>query len=234
MTLREEIAAIEKQRLADVERERVIRDAAFLGLKTEDIAGYPAVPLTLRHCNILRLMGSPFMPPFNTPGPQDLAAFLWVVNPWFTPGNSLWADWKRCRFLKTCRVFVKPAPPAFGLTYRIKRWEVRAGLALDTFVRTVTAARSYMEEALQDRPALNDGPSGPDYYSDFCHIAAALMRNYPGLNYELIQRLPMKLIYQFLKEIREHNALSVGETPVLWNRSDEQFDRILEKLNSNN
>jgi len=232
MTIREEIQAIERQRLADVERESVVRDAAFLGLAFEDIAGYPAVPLTLRHCNLLRLIGSPFMPPFGTPGPQELAAFLWVVNPGFIPGNSRQAIRARNRFFAGCRVFVKPASPIFGLTYRMKAWEKRAGAALEIFARTVAAARSYMDDAFQDRPPVAEGNNGPDYYSDFCHIAAALMRNYAGLRYETIQRLPVKIIYQFLKEIREHNALSAGEMPVLWNGSDNQYDRILELLNS--
>jgi len=232
MEIREQIEEIERQRLADVERERVIRDAAFLGLRVEVIAGFPAAPLTLRHCNMLRLMGSPFMPPFDTPGPSELASFLWVVNPGFILGNHREAVRARNAFFKTCRVFVKPAEPIFGLTYRIKRWEKRAGQALDIFTRTVTAARSYMEEALQDRPPMEGGAGGPDYYSDFCHISAALMRSYPGLDYEMIQRLPVKVIYQFLKEIREHNALSAGETPVLWNTSDSQYDRILELLNT--
>lgn len=234
MSLREKVEEIEKQRLQDVDRERVLRDCAFLGLTTEDIAGYPAAPLTLRHCNILRLKGSSFMPPFGTPGPTDLAEFLWIVNPGFIPGNHGHAVRAKNRFLATCRVFVKPAEPIFGLTYRIKKWEARAGAALDIFTRTVTAAREYMETSLMDRPPSADGPSGPDYYSDFCHIAGALMRNYHGLNYDQIQLLPVKVIYQFLKEIREHNACSAGETPVMWNPSDEQYDRILEMLNTPN
>src|SRR6185312_10520130 len=235
MTLREEIQEIEAQRIKDVERERIIRDAAFLGLQTEDIAGYPAVPLTLRHCNILRLKGSPFMPPFETPGPDELATFLWVVNPGFIPGNHKEAVRARNRFFKTCHVFFKPVDPIFGLTFRIKRWERRVGAALDIFTRTVTAARSYMESSLMDRPPSSaDGSSSIEYYSDFCHVAGSLMRNYPGLNYELIQRLPTKVIYQFLKEVREHNALSAGDTPVMWNGSDNQYDRILELLNTRN
>jgi hypothetical protein len=232
MSIRDQIREIERQRLADVERERIVRDAAFLGLATERIAGYPAAALTLRHCNLLRLMGSPFMPPFETPGPKQLAAFLWVVNPGFIAGTDRKAIRARDRFFKTCRVFVKPSPPIFGLTYKIKRWEAQAGEALKHFTEVVTAARAYMEEALQDRPPSDGGNNGPDYYSDFCHIAGALMRNYHGLSYELIQRLPVKVIYQFLKEIREHNALSAGDTPVMWNGSDMQFDRILELLNT--
>lgn len=230
MTLREEIEAIEKQRLADVERERVLRDGAFLGLN-EDIAGYPAAPLTLYHCNLLRMMNSPFMPPFDTPGPEDLAAFLWVVNPGFVPGTHPKAIRARRAFFETCRVFVKPAEPIFGLTYRIKKWEARAAEALQNFTEVVTAAREYMDDALQDRPPA-EGPSGPDYYSDFGHIAASLMRHYHGLDYDRIWKLPTKVVYQFLKEIREHNALSAGETPVMWTPSDNQFDRILELLNT--
>jgi hypothetical protein len=238
MSAQEEIAELQRLQVADVERERVIRDAAFLNAPgfalIEDIAGFPAAPLTLYDCNILRMMGSPFMPPFATPGPIELAGFLWIVNPDYLPGKSPEALRRREKFFATCRVFVKPTEPIFGLTYRIKRWERRAGEALEIFTRTVAAAREYMMEALQDRPPADEGGNGPDYYSDFCHVAAALMRNYPGLDYDRIQRLPTKIIYQFLKEIREHNALSAGQPVILWNQSDNRFDRILEILNTRN
>jgi hypothetical protein len=180
------------------------------------------------------MMGSPFMPPFATPGPAELAAFLWVVNPGFIAGTTREATAARDRFLKTCRVFVKPAQPALLLTYRLHRWEKQAGVALGVFTRTVAAARAYMEEALQDKPPSEGGGSGPDYYSDFCHISAALMRNYPGMAHEQIQSLPLKVLYQFLKEIREQNAAMSGQTAVLWNGSDEKADKILELLNTRN
>lgn len=238
MSVQEQIAELQRLQVVDVERERVIRDAAFLNVPgfalNENIAGYPAAPLTLYHCNILRMMGSPFMLPFATPGPIELAAFLWVVNPNYIPGRGEEALLRREAFMATCRRFVQPAQPVFGITWALKRWQRRAGAALNIFTQTVSAAREYMTEALQDRPPAEGGNGGPDYYSDFCHIAAALMRNYPGLAYERIQQLPTKVIYQFLKEIREYNSLMAGKTPIMWNESDNRYDQILELLNKRN
>jgi hypothetical protein len=240
MSVAEQIAELDRQRALAVERERVSRDAVFLHRPdfplNENIAGYTAAPMTLFHCNLLRMMGSPFMPPFTTPGPDELAAFLWVVNPGFIPGNSWKAARARNKFLKTCRVFVKPAEPALGLTYRIKKWETQAAEALSIFTRTVMAAREYVKEAMQDKPmpASVNGIPGQDYYSDFCWMAAALMRHYHGLRYEQIQFLPLKVVYQFLKEIKEYNAAMNGEQAAMWNGSDEFMDRALGLLNQKN
>lgn len=236
MELAEQIAELQRQRDRDIARERVVQDASFLHSDrfalNERIGAYEAAPLTLFHCNLLRMMGSPFMPPFETPGPDELAAFLWVVNPKFIPGNGREAERRRNRFLKTCRVFVKPAEPIFGLTYRVKRWQARAGEALSIFTQTVAAAREYMSEALQDRPEASAAGGELSYYSDFCHIAANLMRNYPGMEYRQIQFLPVKVVYQFLKEIREHAAVEAGQPPILWGKGDEANDKILELLNT--
>lgn len=238
--LNTQIEELHRQRDLAVEGERVSRDASFLHSAefpvVETIAGYPAAPLTLFHCNLLRMINSPFLPPFGTPGPAELSAFLWVVNPGFIPGNSRRALRARDRFLKSCRVFVKPAQPAFGLTYRIKHWEAQAATALDVFIRTLNAARDYVNEALQDKPPAvpTDITQRPDYYSDFCYIAAQLMRHYKGIQYERIQFLPLKVVYQLLKEIKDHNAAKNGETALLWNRSDEMIDRALELLNQQN
>src|SRR5690348_13668803 len=115
MSVEEQIAELQRRQVADVERERIVRDAAFLNapgfVLHENIAGYPAMPLTLYHCNILRMMGSPLMLPFDTPGPVELAAFLWIVNPGYIPGRSAKALRRRARFMETCRCFVQPAQP---------------------------------------------------------------------------------------------------------------------------
>lgn len=238
MTLTEEIAELQREMPAAVEHERLVQDAAFLHSArfpfNESIAGYPAAPLSLFHCNVLRMMGSPFLSPFKTPGPGELAAFLWVVHPEFIPGHGKAAVRRRNAFFKTCRKFVQPAQPVLGTTWAMQRWEKRAGEALDIFTRTLTAAREYVAEAMQDKPVANGEAGGPDYYSDFCHIAAALMRNYPGMDYERIQFMPAKVVYQFLKEIRERSAAEVGEPALLWNASDDISDRILELINKKN
>jgi hypothetical protein len=235
MSEQDQIAELLQQRDAVDNPIMEIRDAAFLHSDrfplNEKIAGYPAAPLNLFHYNLLRMMGSPFLPPFATPGPDALAAFLWVVNPGFIPGTGKKATRARRRFLKTCQCFVKPAFPVWGTSYAIKKWERRAGQALDLFTRTVTAAREYVREALEDRPPAGEGGDEISYYSDFCQIAGSLMRNYPGLRYREIMFLPLKVVCQFQKEIREHNAAQAGEPALLWNRSDDVNDKILELIN---
>jgi hypothetical protein len=238
MALAVQIAELEQQGEVAAARERVVQDSAFLHTAAfplnERIGDYLAAPLTLFKCNVLRMMSSPLMPPFDTPGPDELAAFLWVVSPQFMPGTGRQARRRRKAFLKTCRQFVKPAQPVFLTRRRHEKWERQAAEALAIFARTVAAAREYMVEAFMDRPE-SGGGEGESYYSDFCHISATLMRSYHGaIHFSEVPHLPLKVIYQFLKEIREHSALEAGETPTLWNAQDSARDKILELLNQPN
>jgi hypothetical protein len=44
-------------------QERLVRDAACIDLN-ESVAGYPVVPLTPRKFTLLRLLDSPYLPPY--------------------------------------------------------------------------------------------------------------------------------------------------------------------------
>lgn len=238
MDIQDKIRALHQERAQAWEKERIVRDAAFIHSVRvplpEDIAGFPAGPLTMFHCNLLRLMDSPLMPPFETPNPDQLAAFLWVVNPGFVPGRSRAARRARRRFLKTCRAFLQPGSPIFETRRAVRRWRAQTSLALAAYTRTVVAAREYVRESMQDKSAASGGViNQPDYYSDFCWIAARLMRHYSGIAYGEIQQMPLKVIYQFLKEIQEYEAQLAGQPAMLSNDSDRFTDEVLALLNRN-
>jgi len=231
--INDQVAALHEKRRTAIQSERIARDAAFLHSSRfplhENIAGFKALPLNLFHCNLLRMINSPFMPPFETPAPVQLANFLWVLNPDFTRENS---PAKQLHF-KGCRKFMEPRFPFFKNRWTIKCWERQAAAALLEFTKVVIAARQFIEESFNDRsPVVRaNGIEDPDYYSDFCSINATLMRAYPGLIYEQIQFLPLKVVYQFLKEIQDHTARMNGQPALLWNSSDRYTDEVLAILN---
>jgi hypothetical protein len=234
-SLAQEIDALEQKRLVAIEQEKINRDAAFLHSAkfplNEHIEGFEAAPFCPFHSNLLMMMNSPFMPPFETPAPGDLAAFLWVVNPKFSR-----SEWTKRKFFKSCRSFFPPSPPIFKTKFMLWRHEQQSARALVRMTKVVIAAREYVMAALNDRPPARGitGLEEPVYYSDFCSIAAVLMRNYHGLDYERIQFMPWKVIYQFLKEVREYAAAGAGENPLLWNGSDRYIDEQLALLNRKN
>src|SRR5215469_9576092 len=144
MTLAEQVERIHRAKAEALQRERIGRDVAFLHTDRftvcERIGDFEAVPLTLFHCNILRLAGSPFLPPFapiDAIQPQELAQFLWVISPEFKPGCGREATAARERFLKRCRKFVKPASAKYRFSFRRVGYVWRAGRRLALFTRLV-------------------------------------------------------------------------------------------------
>ena len=96
----------------------------------------------------------------------------------------------------------------------------------------VAELRGYIMETLQDapqgRPA--EGIAAPEYYCDAVAIATQLAREYGG-GLELYFDLPLKLVFQAIKEIHEHHALKNGRPVLLNNPSDALADAELEALN---
>lgn len=240
-----EIQRLEQKRIAAIATEKIRREAAFLHTERfplhENIAGFPAVPLCLFHCDLLRMMDSPFMPPFNTPLPKQMADFLWVISPAFNRDVSGPGARAKKAHYRRCKKFYSVAPEVLAnrfVKWRWLRgyWERDWGKALAEQAIVVMAIREFIAEALADRPPPRaDGLfEEPDYYSDFTGLAAVLMRNYHGLTYEQIKFMPLKEIYQFLKEIHEHQAAHNGQPALLENGSDDVVDEQLELLNQRN
>ncbi|MDE2103925.1 MAG: hypothetical protein KGL39_42205 [Patescibacteria group bacterium] len=244
-TIAAEIERLEQKRIEAIAAEKTSREAAFLHSEKfplhENIAGFPALPLCLFHCDLLRMMSSPFMPPFDTPTPGQTADFLWVVSPHFNRDGFGFGRIRKFLHYRKCRQFKSIAPEILSrMPEKAKRmrgfWEKRWGGALARHTIAVMAIREFVAEALNDRPPPNSDNSieEPDYYSDFAALSAVLMRNYHGLDYDQIMFIPLKIIYQFLKEIHEHAAAQVGQPALLENGSDRWMDEQLAILNRRN
>lgn len=208
---------------AAVAHEQLVRTVAYHDV-IENIAGFPAVPLTLRLYSQLRLAGSPYLPPFRTPDVAETIVFLWAVSPGRAarPRRTIPAS-----HLKKCRHLINPPRPIF----RLEKWR-RECFACDiAHAKIIHAAREYMDEAMLDRPP--GGPAtGPDYYCDECATVAALAREYHWSETAILD-LPLKRLFQYLKAIREHHYLKAGQAPVLYNRSDDVVQRELVAINLN-
>src|SRR5690242_17192433 len=101
-----------------VEKEQIIRDAAFLPVN-ESIGGFLVRPLTLQHLLVLRAMRCPFLRS-AIPAPLELAAFLWLLSPEFSPASDA-----RVAFLHRCS-FVPPRRPLLCTKRAVARWERKA------------------------------------------------------------------------------------------------------------
>jgi hypothetical protein len=189
-------------------RERVVRDAAFLGI-TESIGPFEVVPLTLRHWLILRLMRSPFLTK-ETPSPNDVFNFLWMLSTTYSPGDKR----AKSRFERRCR-------HCFFLAIINTRWarswhEVKRLKRLTAAANIIDSIRAFMEESLQDRPPVQKTKGfEADYYSDAAFFCCLFGREF-GWSQEETLNMPMKRLFQCLNEIREKRG---GRTP-LSNPSD--------------
>lgn len=173
-------------------QESLVRDVSLLGVR-ENLNGFECLPFTLRHFLLLKIARSPLLFTDEVPTLGELIQFLWAISPKYCVNRR-----KKKRFEKFCRFLNEP----------------------QNFAITVDAAKEYIQEAFQDRPPQPAfGMSGPDYYSDGVSIIAPLAREY-GWTCEMILNMPLKLSFQFLKEIREHIYASHGQTPLMWNPSD--------------
>src|SRR5262245_22397906 len=124
--------------LQAVIRERVVRDAAFLGIN-ETIAGFEVVPMTLRHYIILRVMGNPLIRENQTPAPEDVFNFLWLLSSKFTAKNSWAKRWFRFR----CWIQFFPA---INPKWLRRSYERRQKHQLTSAARIVDAIRAYVAE----------------------------------------------------------------------------------------
>lgn len=163
-----------------VSKEQLFRDAAFLPVK-ESIGAFEVKPLCLFHFLVLRIAGSAFLPPFTTPTPEDLAIFLWVVNPAYSPCQSA-----RRRFQKRCRGFKKDLALAAQLTAK---------------------ARDWIEVALLDRPEGGNSGYSPDYFSSICTYSHVMRSEY-GYSMEQTLHMPMRILFQICRELNQRTTPS--------------------------
>ncbi len=180
-------------------QEQVLRDAAFLGLR-ESIAGFQVMPITVWHYIALRLTRNSVFLQEETPSPEDLANFLWMLSPSFRPERSVrkWFFLRRCK-----RMF---GPPRFLPLINTKgakaRFNMRNRKRLVTAARVLGEAKAYVAAAMQDRPPSRSiNGYEPDYYSDGALFCAVFAREYHWTEKDIL-KMPIKRMWQYLNEIR--------------------------------
>lgn len=205
-----------------VERERLIRDSAFLEL-SEDIAGFEVRPMTLRHYLVLRLAGSPFIREDfqGDVTPEHVAVFLWLLSPKWTVENSR----HKRRLLRRCRRFCQPSLPWFPTQRTIARWGGRSTAANERLAAAVKAIRGFVSETMLDRPPSAKGYSA-SYYSDVCFWWGFLGRSGYPMTRDQCLDTPLKILFQCLRETTE------AEGGALSNRSDGKKAEYLQRLNA--
>lgn len=185
---------------AAVEQESLIRNAAFLPIN-ESVAGYEVRPMTLRHYALLRMMRSPVLTA-EIPSPVQLSTFLWLLSPQYNPQGK-----GRKKLLRRCREFDLPAKPLIRTNRALRRWNKKAICRMKRFEDVLADARRYVFETFTDKPPVDKEISNPDYFSDIGWICAQLAREY-GWHEEQILNMPIKRVFQYLREIKH----SKGET----------------------
>lgn len=206
-----------------IEKETNSRDAAFLSV-TENIGGFEVMPMTLRHYLILRMAKSPLLHG-GTPSPVELTAFLWLLSTEYTPVGK----WRRFQFVRRCRKFCPPRRPLFETRGAMNRWNKKCATAMARAADIVIAAREYVDAAFVDKPT---GKGGNDvaFYSDACALCASFAEDF-GWSQETVLNLPLKVLFQYLKERKERIYAKNGKQALLFNPSDSIRSKWLLKIN---
>jgi hypothetical protein len=212
-----------------IERESNIRDDAFLPVN-ESIAGFEVVPVTLAHYTILRRVNSPLLSSNQKTSPEQLAAFLWLLNPKFDPKGGR----AKKRFVRRkCRHFFPPDLPLLPTKRAFRRWKRKARVNFYNFSVSLKAARAFMEETLMDRHDAQLVPDGhvAEYYSDSAALVALFAREYRWSE-KAVLKMPLRRLFQYMAEIKHHHGQP------LFNRLSDQawsdYSKELSRQGGNN
>lgn len=201
------------------EQGRVVRDSALLDL-TADLCGFEVEEMTLEKYLILRLIRSPLLYGF-TPSPIQLATFLWILNPAF---NSRAIG--RKKFMRRCRHW-NVTEPLFRTRGALKRFDNQKDIAAKSMAKVLIAVREYVDETMIDKPQGKSSGGEPDYYSEGIFWCSILGREL-GYSIETVMKLPMKVLFQLLNEIKEYRGAKLSDAfiaPVIANRLQELNER---------
>ncbi|HWL53868.1 MAG TPA: hypothetical protein VNQ90_15620 [Chthoniobacteraceae bacterium] len=176
-----------------IEREARIRASACWPGYTTELCGVPVRIMTLRDLLFLDLARNPFVCG-GVPTAEDIAQFLWIISPEFGAFRDR-AFW----------VFDRP------------RWsENRARRRFTRSLRhiptgeAIEAIQTYLEEIFLDTPP---SARGADNEAPLMHFFASLVSAVAiafGWSRDTIERLPMPLLYQYTRFIRDHEAARAG------------------------
>lgn len=182
-------------------RERMLRDAAFLGL-SETVGPFELRPLTLRGYLVLQMARSPLLH-HATPSREQLVQFLWAQSVDYKPGRK--GRFARWLFMRKCRKH------------------------LATFTesaRIIGACHAYIDEAMMDAPPRQrDGNYHKSYYSEVCFWVKLFEWHYTDAQ---VLDMPLKTLHQF----RNAKLQSVDSKSILFNPSDREIAKHLERLNA--
>lgn len=209
------------------------RSAAFLGVP-ERIGEFTVPALTLYHWNSLTLFNSVFIPPFEPPDALQIARFFCILET--SPYSPVISEKRRSEITKACRQFVLPSKPWFKTERAIRKFEEKNYNVLERTAKLIGhkdtpelgTIRRYVLDAMVDRlGGSRTNVNAPDYYSDSAAICAALMREY-GFTEADVLNMPMKKIWQYLKERKWYNS----ENPCLLNPSSRLTSLWLDQCNA--
>lgn len=221
-------------------REHFERPWAFQ-MFTETVGEYELLQMNLFHYNTLRLWNSPFLPPFETPEPEDIWQFLWLLSPDYKPGQNK----AQRKFYDRCRkkYEIPNRPARWLLRFKFFRSFYKTRRKLSLYRRGVITKqiRDFVNSSLADRPPRVEinGIARPQYYSDLASMFGEFAREYGGglgrQQIEEFMRTPMKILFQLRKEIVD--ATNSQLPPSKWtpqvNPSDEIKGAYLDQLAEN-
>jgi len=176
-----------------VGREGFVREAAFQEV-TENVAGFECRPLRLRDYLALRATQHPLLIGGEV-SPGQLLGFLWLLSPGYDPSAAR----LRKKFYRRSGL-VPPKKPLLRLPGLMRLWRWRTLSVLERAGEVLSAARAYIDEALQDWPGSTMQGQDAVYYGEGVAICARLGREY-GWAEDLVLDLPMKRVLQYVKEI---------------------------------
>ena len=189
-----------------VRHQRFVRECAFLGV-ADSICGYEVVPMTPKHWSILVLAESPLLNLSDSlPRPEQLAQFLWVLNPEFSACAR-----KRAAFLRRCREFVLPPPPLFWAT---KRSYARLSSRWERLQEVTQEARRYVRDTFMDAPASKAKCGVQLEYFSTCAMLVDIFRREYDWPEEKTLGEPLAKLFQYSNTFRQRNGA------VLFNPSD--------------
>lgn len=175
-----------------VNRECFVRAASYLEI-SETVVGFELRPLHLRDYLALRAMAHPLLVGGDVT-PAQLLAFLWLLSPDYCSSTS-----RRRKYFARSGL-IPPRQPRLRLPLFMRFWKWRTIRVLERVDKVLTAARQYIDEALQDYPGSQlQGPE-VSYWGEGAAICAGIARVYHWSEAEILN-LPMKRVLQYLKEI---------------------------------
>lgn len=209
-----------------VDRERILRAEAFLGLPTR-LGVFDVRPMNLEDMSALLILQNTVLCK-PCPDAEDVAIFIRRLSPTYTNGSFLYRLWFDLRFR---RLYVVPSAPIFKTKRAVARYVKNAKATLERSQKLVGQVREFIDETFLDAPTGQAGGTDKDYFSDAAFICAKFGREFGWSEADTMSK-PLRRVFQYLKEIKWTN--SEGKNPSLTNKSESVLAENLRKQNAVN